>query len=80
MRLKVPVVLMLLAAPVYPQSCEPSGPILRILDQLQSPDDMRLSASERRARKIELLHNGFKTAPDDVFLHEAYHIRVFVID
>lgn len=63
---------MVLGAPLHPQTCGPSGSTLRILDQLQSPDDMRLSATERRARKIELLQSGFRTSPDDVFLHEAY--------
>ena len=72
MRTKALVIFILLVAPLHPQTCGPSGSILRILDQLQSPDDMRLSATERRARKVELLQNGFKISSDDVFLHEAY--------
>jgi hypothetical protein len=54
---------------LYPQTCGPSGAVLRTLDELQTPDDMRLSAAERTGRKIEFLRQALDTAPNDVFLH-----------
>jgi thiol-disulfide isomerase/thioredoxin len=65
------------ASALYPQTCGPSGSALRTLDELQTPDDMRLSATERKARKIELLREAVKGAPHDVFLHEEYQ-RIFI--
>jgi thiol-disulfide isomerase/thioredoxin len=63
--------------PLYPQPCGPSGSDLRILDELQTPDDMRLSAVDRTARKIALLRRAINIAPNDVFLHEEYQrIRI----
>jgi thiol-disulfide isomerase/thioredoxin len=65
------------ASSLYPQTCGPSGAVLRALGELQTPADMRLSAAERTARKIELLRKALNTAPNDVFLHEAYqHLRI----
>jgi thiol-disulfide isomerase/thioredoxin len=59
------------------QTCAPSGPVLRTLEDLQAPDDMRLSAADRKAQKIEILRKALKTSPNDVFLHEEYQrIRI----
>src|ERR1017187_2393273 len=77
MRLTALFVLLVGASSLYSQTCVPSGSVLRTLDELQTPDDMRLSAAERTARKIEILRQALKTAPNDVFLHEGYQrIRI----
>src|SRR5438270_12663262 len=59
------------------QTCGPSGAVLRTLDELQIPGDMRQPAAERMARKIEILRKALNAAPNDVFLHEEYQrIRI----
>src|ERR1035438_10239410 len=77
MRLIVFFVLLAGASYLYPQTCGPSGSVLRTLDEPQTPDDMRLSAADRTARRIALLKKAIDTAPNDVFLHEEYQrIRI----
>jgi thiol-disulfide isomerase/thioredoxin len=62
----------LAAAPsLYPQ-CGPSAATLNILDQLQTPDDMRLPAADRLAQRLAIVRKALTAAPNDVFLHEAY--------
>ena len=81
MRLTALFVLLAGASSLCAQTCGPSSSVLRTLDELQTPDDMRLSAAERTTRKIEILRKAFNTAPDDVFLHEEYQrIRIGVME
>jgi thiol-disulfide isomerase/thioredoxin len=72
MRLTTLFVFLAATSSLYPQTCGPSGATLRTLDELQTPDDMRLSAAERTARKIEVLRKALNATPNDVFLHEEY--------
>ena len=58
------------AIALHAQTCGPSNPTLRILDELQTPEDMRQSAAGRQARKIEIVRKALAAAPGDVFLHE----------
>ena len=77
MRLTAFLILLAGASSLCSQTCGPSRSVLRTLDELQIPGDMRLSAAERTVRKIELLRKALKASPNDVFLHEEYQrIRI----
>jgi len=77
MRLTALFVVLAGASSLYPQTCGPSGPVLRTLDELQTPGDMLLSTAERTAHKLEILRKALNAAPNDVFLHEEYQrIRI----
>ena len=72
MRLTVFLIALSAAPTLYPQTCGPSAATLHTLDELQTPDDMRLPAAERIAHKVETIRKALAAAPNDVFLHEAY--------
>lgn len=77
MRASLIVALLAAGASLYAQTCGPSGAVWRSLDAVQMPDDMRLPAAERTARKIRILREALDAAPNDVFLHEEYqHVRM----
>jgi tetratricopeptide (TPR) repeat protein len=54
------------------QTCEPAAPTLKILEQLQMPDDEHLAAAQRQAGKLKTLRKALSASPADIFLNEAY--------
>ena len=65
------------ASSLCAQTCLPSASTFHILDELQTPDDVTLPATERLAHKVEIVRKGLAAAPDDIYLHEAYqHLRI----
>ncbi len=65
-------ILLLAILPGQPQGCDPNPSTLKVLEQLEVPEDLRLPAAERQNQKIAVLRRALATAPNDVFLHEAY--------
>jgi thiol-disulfide isomerase/thioredoxin len=57
---------------VQPPACEASPQTRAILDQLRQPDDLRLSAAERKEQQVALLRKALQAAADDISLNEAY--------
>ena len=75
MRFSVLLLCLALVAPATAQNaqnCEPADSTRTILEQLQHPENLHLSAAERQNLKLELLRKAISAAPSDIFLHEAY--------
>jgi thiol-disulfide isomerase/thioredoxin len=56
----------------FAQTCAPTNSTEKILEQLQAPENMHLSAAERKEAKLQLLRRALAASPSDVFLNEAY--------
>ncbi len=65
-------ILLLAVLPAWPQGCDPDQSTRKVLQRLDVPDDLRLSAAERQNQKIAFLRGALTTSPADVFLHETY--------
>ena len=58
--------------PASPQSCEATASTRKVLEELETPDNMHLPAARRQELRLELLRKALAAAPADVLLHEAY--------
>lgn len=57
---------------LQPPACEAPPQTRAILDQLRQPDDLRLSAAERKEQQVALLRKALQAVTDDIPLNEAY--------
>jgi thiol-disulfide isomerase/thioredoxin len=65
---------------VLPRGCGVSPQTLEILSHLHVPDDPWQPTAERKARKLQELHNGLASSPEDIVLNEEYQdVQIGVI-